>query len=137
MTIGFNKTLIIGYLGHDPEVRYTKSGMAVTTLNVAISERRKNGEEWTQYTDWFNIICLGKSAENVGKFLKKGRQIFVEGKLQNRIWEDKQGNKNLITEVIAKQIIFLGKQESTSYSPEKKKITLKEPSDSLKSDIPF
>jgi len=137
MTIGFNKTLIIGYLGHDPEVRYTKSGMAVTTLNVAISERRKNGEEWTQYTDWFNIICLGKSAENVGKFLKKGRQIFVEGKLQNRIWEDKQGNKNLITEVIAKQIIFLGKQENTSYSSDKKKNNPKETSDSLKNDIPF
>jgi single-strand DNA-binding protein len=112
MSIGFNKVIILGYLGHDPEIRYTKSGIAVTTLNVAVSENRKNKDEWTLQTDWFNVICLGKTAENVGKFLKKGQLLLVDGKLQNRLWENKSGNKNIITEIITKQIIFLGKRNT-------------------------
>lgn len=110
MSIGFNKVIILGYLGHDPEIRYTKSGIAVTTLNVAISENRKNKNEWSVQTDWFNVICLGKTAESVGKFLKKGQLILVDGKLQNRLWENKNGNKSIITEIITKQIIFLGRR---------------------------
>lgn len=117
MFLGFNRIIIIGLLGNDPEMRYTKSGIAVTTLNIAISEKRKVNVEWKTYTDWFNVICLGKSAENAGKFLKKGRQVLIEGKLQNRLWENKQGLKNVITEIIAKQIIFLGTQEG--YNKEK------------------
>jgi single-strand DNA-binding protein len=109
--LGFNKILIIGVLGHDPEIRYTRSGMAITTLNVAIYDKKNNGDTWENSTDWFNVVCLGKSAENIGKFLKKGRQIFVDGKLQNRLWTNKQGQKSLITEIIAKQVIFLGKQD--------------------------
>jgi len=135
MSVGFNRVLIIGFLGHDPEIRYTQAGIAVTTLNIAISEKHKVNDDWIDHTDWFNIVCLGKSAENVGKYLKKGRQIFVEGKLQNRLWEDKNGNSHIITEVITKKIIFLGRQEFT------KKIKTEneksKPKDLLKDDIPF
>jgi len=124
----FNKVIIIGNLGHDPEIRYTQSGMAVTTLNVAISETKQDQKK---YTDWFNIVCLGKLAENTGKYLKKGRQVFVDGKLQNRVWENKEGNKSIITEIIAKQVIFLGNKDADRNS---KDVTENKKG---KEDIPF
>ena len=138
MSIGFNKVIIIGFLGHDPEIRYTQSGIAVTTLNIAVSERRKDKDDWVTYTDWFNVICLGKSAESVEKFLRKGRQVFIEGKLQNRLWEDQNGNKNVITEIITRQIIFLGKNDienkrEPSNLVEKQSIK----TDDIDNDIPF
>ncbi len=103
MSFGFNRVTIIGYLGHNPELRYTQSNIAISNLRVAVSAKRKDGNEWKLHTDWFSVICFGKSAENVNKFLQKGKQVFIEGRLQNRSWEDKSGIKQNVTEIIANQ----------------------------------
>lgn len=105
---GLNKVTIIGNLGKDPEVRYTQSGTAVCNLRIGATERRKEGDAWKDHTEWFSAICFGKTAENAGRFLKKGRQVFVEGRLQTRTWQDKENQTRYTTEVVANQIIFLG-----------------------------
>lgn len=138
MVIGFNKVTILGHLGHDPEIRYTKSGIAVTTLQIAVSENKKQNNEWSIETDWFSIICLGSSAENVGKYLKKGHLVLVDGKLQNRLWENKNGDKNIVTEIITKQIIFLGKRIIQEESIEKQRhVNTNKQSRENNDDIPF
>lgn len=105
---GLNKATLIGNLGRDPEVRYTQGGTAVANLRIGVTERRKEGENWADHTEWFGVVCFGKTAENAGRFLKKGRQVYVEGRLQTRSWEDKEGQSRQTTEVIASQLIFLG-----------------------------
>ena len=105
---GLNKVTIIGNLGKDPEVRYTQSGTAVCNLRIGATERRKEGDNWKDHTEWFTAICFGKTAENAGRFLKKGRQVFVDGRLQTRTWQDKENQTRYTTEVVANQIIFLG-----------------------------
>jgi len=105
---GLNKVTIIGNLGKDPEVRYTQSGTAVCNLRIGATERRKEGDTWQDHTEWFTAICFGKTAENAGRFLKKGRQVFVEGRLQTRTWQDKENQTRYTTEVVVNQIIFLG-----------------------------
>lgn len=105
---GLNKVTIIGNLGKDPEVRYTQSGTAVCNLRIGATERRKDGDNWQDHTEWFTVISFGKTAENAGRFLKKGRQVFVEGRLQTRTWQDKENQTRYTTEVVANQILFLG-----------------------------
>lgn len=105
---GLNKVTIIGNLGKDPEVRYTQTGTAVCNMRMGATERRKDGDNWTDHTEWFTVICFGKTAENAGRFLKKGRQVYVEGRLQTRQWQDKENQTRYTTEVVANQIIFLG-----------------------------
>lgn len=109
MAAGLNRVSLIGNLGKDPEVRYTQSGTAVGTLRLGVTERRKEGEEYKDQTEWVSVVCFGKTAENASKYLQKGRQIFVEGRLQTRSWEDKtSGQTRYTTEVIANQLLFLG-----------------------------
>jgi len=108
MANGINKVILVGNLGRDPEIRQTQSGSGVTTLNVAVSERRKEGDSWVDHTEWVKVVCFGKTAENVGKYLKKGRQIYAEGRLQTRKYTDKEGKERYWTEVVAHQIVFLG-----------------------------
>lgn len=109
MAAGLNRVLLIGNLAKDPEVRYTQSGTAVCNLRIGVTERRKEGEEYKDQTEWMSIVCFGKTAENASKYLQKGRQIFVEGRIQTRSWEDKTTNQTrYTTEVIANQIQFLG-----------------------------
>ena len=103
-----NKVILIGNLGKDPETRTTTSGGMVATLRLATSERRKIDGEWGDHTEWHSVACFGKTAENVARFLSKGRQIYVEGRLQTRKWTDKEGRDRWSTEVIANQISFLG-----------------------------
>lgn len=105
---GLNKVTIIGNLGKDPEVRYTQSGTAVCNLRIGATERRKEGDNWQDHTEWFTVISFGKQAENAGRFLKKGRQVFIEGRLQTRTWQDKENQTRYTTEVVANQILFLG-----------------------------
>jgi len=108
MSNGVNKVILIGNLGQDPEVRYTGSGTAVANLRVACSDRFKNKSgEWEDRTEWISLVVFGKTAENCGEYLKKGRQIYAEGRLQTRQWEDREGNKRYTTEVVANQVIFL------------------------------
>lgn len=108
MAAGLNRVSLIGNLGKDPEVRHTQSGTAVGNLRIGVTEKRKEGDEYKDQTEWVSVVCFGKTAENASKYLQKGRQIFVEGRLQTRSWEDKTGQTRYTTEVIASQILFLG-----------------------------
>jgi single-strand DNA-binding protein len=97
----------VGNLGKDPEVRFTAGGTAVANLRVASTERVKVKDVWKDQTEWVSLVCFGKTAENAGQYLQKGRQIYAEGRLQTREWTDKEGNKRYSTEVIANQVLFL------------------------------
>jgi single-strand DNA-binding protein len=108
---GLNKVILIGNLGRDPELRYTKNGQPVATFTLATSEswNNKNGER-EERTEWHRIVAWGKLAEICGEYLAKGKQIYCEGRLQTRDWEDKEGNKRKTTEVNANQILMLGRR---------------------------
>ncbi len=116
MAAGLNRVSLIGNLGKDPEVRYTQSGTSVGNLRLGVTERRKEGEEYKDHTEWVSVVCFGKTAENASKFLQKGRQVFVEGRLQTRSWEDKTGQTRYTTEVIATQLLFLGSGQNQAGS---------------------
>ncbi len=104
-----NKVLIIGNLGKDPEVRFTGSGRAVARFPVATSETWNDQEGQRQErTEWHNVVVWGKQAESCGQYLSKGRQVFLEGSIRTRQYDDKEGNKRYITEVIAQRVQFLG-----------------------------
>lgn len=105
---GVSKMTIVGNLGADPEVRYSQGGMAMCNLRVAVTERKKEGENYIDHTEWFTLVCFGKTAENAQRFLKKGRQVFGEGRFQARKWTDKEGQARVSLEVIVNQLLFLG-----------------------------
>jgi len=108
MSKGVNKVIIMGNLGRDPEVRFTKSGTAVCNMRVAVTERRKNGDSWEDHTEWIDLVAWGKTAENCGQYLAKGRQLYAEGRLQTRKWQDKNGQDRYSTEVHCQSVLFLG-----------------------------
>ena len=101
-----NKVVLIGRLSRDPELRHTTSGMAVCQINVAISRRVGAGKE--PETDFINVVVWDKQAENVSKYLSKGRQVAVEGRIQTRNYDNNEGKKVYVTEVIATNVEFLG-----------------------------
>lgn len=103
----YNRVTLLGNLGADPELRYTKSNKAVCNMTVATSFRPKAGPE---QTEWHRVIAWENNAENCAKFLKKGRQVFVDGRLANRKWE-KDGHQHVTTEIIADRIMFIGSSE--------------------------
>lgn len=105
---GLNKAMAIGHLGRDPELRYTQSGTAVCNFSLAVSERQKKGEELVDHTEWLNISVFGKSAENAAKYLAKGSQAYVEGRIQTRKWKDKDGKDRYTTEIVANNVQYLG-----------------------------
>jgi single-strand DNA-binding protein len=103
-----NKVILIGHLGKDAETKFTPSGVAKTTFSVATSRRWKDQQsgEWKEETDWANVVLW--RSENVANYLQKGKQIYVEGRLSTRSYDDKDGNKKWITEVVADEVILLG-----------------------------
>lgn len=104
-----NKVILVGNLGKDPELRYTPSGAAVVTFSIATSERYKDREGNKQEkTEWHNIVAWRQLAEICGKYLHKGKQVFIEGKIQTRSYDDRDGNKKYITEIVADQMQMLG-----------------------------
>lgn len=107
---GINKVIIVGRLGTNPEMKYTANGQAVARLSIATSEQWKNKEtgQPQERTEWHRIVAWGKLAEICGEHLSKGRQVYVEGRLQTRSWEDQQGQKRYTTEIIANTVQFLG-----------------------------
>ncbi|MBI5494131.1 MAG: single-stranded DNA-binding protein [Deltaproteobacteria bacterium] len=118
MASGFVKVQLIGNLGRDPEVRFAASGNAVANLRVGCTERVRSKEgNWEDKTEWVTVVCFGKTAENAGQYLAKGRQIYAEGRLQTREWNDKDGNKRYSTEVLANQILFLGGGQGRGAAP--------------------
>lgn len=110
MAEGINKVFLIGNLGQNPELRYTQSGQAVLSLRMATNERFKNRDgEWQDRAEWHTVVVWGKRAEGLSKVVVKGTQLFVEGRLQTRSWEDKQGQKRYSTEVVSREIVLLGR----------------------------
>jgi single-strand DNA-binding protein len=109
MASGVNKVILIGRLGTDPEVRYTSNGGAVANFNMATNESwtDKSGQK-QEKTEWHRIVVWGKIAELCGQYLSKGRQAFIEGRLQTREWTDKEGGKRYTTEIVAQNVQFLG-----------------------------
>jgi single-strand DNA-binding protein len=114
MSRGLNKLMIIGHLGRDPEMRYTPSGRPVTTFSVATSRSWHSADgERHEETEWFNVVAWGSLAEICNQHLRKGKQVYVEGRLQTRRWEDSEGNKHYTTELVAKEMIMLGEKRET------------------------
>jgi len=109
MSRGLNKVQIIGHLGKDPEMRYTPSGKPVTTYSVAVSRswNSADGERHSE-TEWFNVVAWGNLAEICKQYLVKGQQVYIEGRLQTRRWDDKEGQKHTSVEIVANEMMMLG-----------------------------
>ncbi|MBT0664223.1 single-stranded DNA-binding protein [Geobacter pelophilus] len=104
-----NKVMLIGNLGKDPEVRYTTSGQAVASFSIATSEKFKNRNgEMEERTEWHNVVLWGRQAEIAGEYLAKGRTVFIEGRLQTRKWQDKDGRDRYTTEIVGDRMQMLG-----------------------------
>jgi single-strand DNA-binding protein len=112
-----NKVILVGNLGRDPETRYTTGGEAVTNIRLATTDtwKDKAGEK-QERTEWHSIVFFGRQAEIAGEYLKKGRQIYVEGRLQTRKWQDKEGQDRYTTEIVADRMQMLGNREGGSAS---------------------
>ncbi len=157
MAAGLNKVLLIGHLGRDPEIRYTPNGLAVVNFSLATSESytTKDGARETR-TEWHRIVAFGRLAEICGEYLNKGSMVFIEGRLQTREWEDRDGNKRWTTEIVANSMQMLDKKgtaglpEEAALPPEAAMESMGETSekapsesgegrgsDSKKDDIPF
>ena len=117
--MSLNKAMIIGNLGRDPEMRYTPNGQAVTQFTVAVNRNYKdpNGE-WKEETEWFRVVAWAALAERTAENLRKGRKVYVEGRLQTRQWEDKDGQKRYTTELIASTVSALDSRSREEGAPE-------------------
>ncbi len=138
---GVNKVILIGNLGKDPEVRYLDSGVAVANFSLATTENYKNKEgERVSQTEWHNIVLWRGLAEVAEKWLKKGASVYVEGKIRNRKWEDKEGNTRYTTEILGDNMTMLGKKDdNTGNTPESTITTVEEsvPKAEKGDDLPF
>ena len=110
MAKSVNKVILLGNLGKDPEVKYTQAGMPVAKFSLATNERFKDKEgNWQDKTEWHNLVAFQRTAEIVGEYLKKGRTVYVEGRLQSSSWEDKEtGQKKYKTEIIVNDLVLIG-----------------------------
>lgn len=140
---GVNKAIVVGRLGNDPEVRYAASGSAVANISVATSEqwKDKNSGEKQERTEWHRITLFGRQAELAGEYLKKGSQVYIEGRIQTSKYQDKDGNDRWSTEIVAREMTFLGgrggggdSQSASSASPPQRDSG---PSGDFDDDIPF
>jgi single-strand DNA-binding protein len=110
-----NKVILIGNLGRDPETRYTADGAAITNITIATSDRWKDkaSGEMKESTEWHRVAFFGRLAEIAGEYLKKGRPVYVEGRLRTRKWQDKDGQDRYTTEIVAENMQMLGSREGT------------------------
>ena len=137
---GVNKVILIGRLGRDPEIRYTPSGAAVANFSIATSDEwtdRESGQK-QERTEWHRIVAWRRLGEICGEYLHKGSQIYIEGRLQTRAWEDREGNKRYTTEVVAQNMQMLGPagKEGRAESLDER-YPVEEPVDIPDDDIPF
>jgi single-strand DNA-binding protein len=121
MAKGVNKVLLLGNVGKDPEIRSTAGGMTVATFSLATADRQKDQTgNWVDKTEWHNLVCFQRTAEVVRDYVKKGTQLFIEGKIQTRSWDDKEsGQKKYRTEILVNELTLLGGKpagEGGSYS---------------------
>jgi single-strand DNA-binding protein len=139
---GVNKVILVGNLGRDPEMRYTRSGTAVATLNLATSSSwtDQNGQR-QERTEWHRVVAWSKLAEIAKEYLAKGRQVYIEGRLQTRSWDDKDGNKRYTTEVVADQMVMLGGRGGGDSSRDSAGPSgppdMPEPFEASEDDVPF
>ncbi len=136
-----NKAILVGRLGADPEVRYTPDGAMVTNFRIATDEqwKDKSGEK-VQKTEWHRIVAFGKLAEICGKYLVKGKLVYLEGRLQTRGWEDKEGNKRSTTEIIASNMQMLDSKGARSHDASQEEPPLPQPGVDAplsEEDVPF
>jgi len=149
MARGINKAILVGNLGKDPETRYTPSGSAVTNITVATSESWKDKQtgETQERTEWHRVVFFNRLAEVAGEYLKKGSQVYIEGKIQTRKWQDNNGNDRWTTEIVGNEMQMLGSRgENTggggrpaaqSSAPAQQKQGTAPPADDFEDDIPF
>ena len=150
MARGVNKVTLIGNLGADPEIRYTNSGSAVANVRLATAEswRDKESGEQQERTEWHRVVFFSRLAEIVGEYLKKGSQIYVEGRIQTRKWQDRDGNDRYTTEIIANEMQMLGGRggrdnAGSNFQADKPQSTnastavAEPPMDDFDDDIPF
>jgi len=134
-----NKVILIGNLGGDPEVRYTPSGRPVANFNIATTENWTNkdgGKE--ERTEWHRIVAWGRLGEICGEYLHKGRSVYIEGKLQTRSWEDREGNKRYTTEILAQTMQMLGPAgKEGKATGREERYPVEEPITVPEDDIPF
>ena len=110
-----NLVILLGRLGKDPEMRYTNQQLPICTFSIATSERRKDQSgNWGDHTEWHNIISFGKLAETCSQYLKKGREVYIEGRIQTRKWQDKEGKDRYTTDIIARNVRFVGSKGTGS-----------------------
>ena len=142
---GVNKAIVVGNLGNDPEIRYAANGSAIASISVATSERwkDKNSGEQQERTEWHRIKLFGRQAELAGEYLKKGSQVYIEGRIQTSKYQDKDGNDRWSTEIVAREMTFLGgrggsgggdSQSASSASPPQRDSG---PSGDFDDDLPF
>ncbi|HBF43431.1 MAG TPA: single-stranded DNA-binding protein [Desulfobacteraceae bacterium] len=137
---GINKVILVGRLGRDPEVKYTPSGAAVANFSIATSEQWKDKEtgEKQERTEWHKIVAWRRLGEICGEYLHKGSQIYIEGRLQTRSWEDRDGNKRYTTEVIAQNMQMLDAMNKGGRAESQEgRLPAEEPIDVPDDDIPF
>ena len=105
-----NKAILVGNLGRDAELKFTGNGFAIARFSIATTDRRKDSKtgDWVEKTEWHRIVLLGKQAESLQDYLKKGKQVYVEGRIETRSWDDKDGQKRYTTEIVADRIQLLG-----------------------------
>ena len=137
---GVNKVILVGNLGKDPEVRHLDNGRAVANFSLATSEvyKNKQGEKVTN-TEWHNIVLWTPLAEVAEKFLKKGSQVYIEGKITTRSYDDKEGNKRYITEVVGREMTLLGSRsgEGNQNSPAQVETAVSSATENAADDLPF
>lgn len=139
MSNGVNKVLIIGNLGSDPEIKYTKAGDPVANLSIATSEswKDKNSGDLQEKVEWHRVVMFSRLAEIAEQYLKKGSKVFVEGKLQTRKWQDQEGKDRYTTEVVAKEMTMLDSRSSSQAQEDSPKVENEKPKDDFEEDIPF
>ena len=138
MSRGLNKVMIIGHLGRDPEMRYTPSGRPVTTFSTAVSRtwNSSDGERHSE-TEWFKVVAWGNLAEICKKYLTKGQQVYIEGCLQTRKWEDKEGQKRTSVEVVANEMMMIGDRRDKSSSQAEETTDAETPLQIDEDEFPF
>jgi len=135
---GVNKVILVGNLGRDPELRYTQQGTAVANFSLATTESvpKKDGTREDR-TEWHRIVVWGRTAENCSQYLAKGRTVYIEGRLQTREWENKEGQKQKTTEVVAQTVQFLGGPRGEGGGGAGRSSGSGEPPPPADDDIPF
>jgi len=149
---GVNKVILVGNLGKDPETRYTPSGSAVTNITIATSESWKDKQtgEQQERTEWHRVVFFNRLAEVAGEYLRKGSQVYVEGKIQTRKWQDQNGQDRYTTEIVGNEMQMLGSrgdnagggrpapQQASSQAPQQQsRQAPPAPADDFEDDIPF